>query len=109
MAYCVYLWQHLKRYLQLAKQRGFVFLSSEIYDGFAGVYDYGPLGVEMANNLKKSWWQTMGRGRPDIVGLDSGIVMHPKIWEASGHTTGFADPGNHLHKNREAISSGSPT
>ena len=78
--------------LQLAKRRGFVFLSSEIYDGFAGVYDYGPLGVEMANNIKKQWWQTMVRARPDIVGLDSGITMHPKIWEASGHTTGFADP-----------------
>ena len=78
--------------LQLAKQRGFVFLSSEIYDGFAGVYDYGPLGVEMVNNIKKQWWQTMVRARPDIVGLDSGITMHPKIWEASGHTTGFADP-----------------
>ena len=76
----------------LAKRRGFVFLSSEIYDGFAGVYDYGPLGVEMANNLKNSWWRTMVRTRPDIVGLDSGITMSPKIWEASGHTKGFADP-----------------
>ena len=82
----------LETILQLAKQRGFIFPSSEIYDGFAGVYDYGPLGVEMANNLKNSWWQTMVRTRPDIVGLDSGIAMHPKIWEASGHTTGFADP-----------------
>ncbi|MCY4576959.1 MAG: glycine--tRNA ligase [Candidatus Kaiserbacteria bacterium] len=82
----------LEAIMQLAKRRGFVFPSSEIYDGFAGVYDYGPLGVELANNLKNSWWHTMVRTRPDIVGLDSGITMHPKIWEASGHTTGFADP-----------------
>ena len=78
--------------MTLAKRCGFVFPSSEIYDGFAGVYDYGPLGVEMINNLKDSWWQTMVRARPDIVGLDSGIAMNSKIWEASGHTKGFADP-----------------
>ena len=82
----------LETIMQLAKRRGFVFLSSEIYDGFAGVYDYGPLGVEMANNLKNRWWHTMVRTRPDIVGLDSGIAMNPKIWEASGHTKGFTDP-----------------
>ena len=76
----------------LAKRRGFIFPSSDIYDGFAGVYDYGPLGVEMMNNLKNSWWRTMVRERPDIVGLDSGIAMNPKIWEASGHTKGFSDP-----------------
>lgn len=82
----------LETIIQLAKQRGFVFPSSEIYDGFAGVYDYGPLGVEMLNNLKNNWWYTMVRTRPDIVGLDSGIAMHPNIWKASGHTEGFADP-----------------
>ena len=82
----------LEEIIQLAKRRGFVFPSSEIYDGFAGVYDYGPLGVELANNLKQRWWHTMVRTRPDIFGLDSGITMHPKIWEASGHTKGFADP-----------------
>ena len=82
----------LEDIIQLAKQRGFIFRSSEIYDGFAGVYDYGPLGVEMLNNLKNNWWHTMVRTRPDIVGLDSGIAMHPNIWKASGHTEGFADP-----------------
>ena len=76
----------------LAKQRGFIYPSSEIYDGFAGVYDYGPIGVEMVNNLKNNWWQVMVRTRPDIVGLDAGITMNPKVWEASGHTEGFADP-----------------
>ena len=78
--------------MTLAKRRGLVFPSSEIYDGFAGVYDYGPLGVEMVNNLKQNWWHTMVRTRPDIIGLDSGITMNSKIWEASGHTKGFADP-----------------
>lgn len=78
--------------VQLAKKRGFVFPSSDIYDGCAGVYDYGPLGVEMANNIKRLWWSAMVRQRQDIVGLDAGIVMNPAVWEASGHTTGFTDP-----------------
>lgn len=82
----------LETLVTLAKRRGFVFPSSEIYDGFSGVYDYGPLGVELANNLKNAWWRGMVRLRPDIVGLDSGIGMNPKVWEASGHTTGFSDP-----------------
>jgi glycyl-tRNA synthetase len=74
------------------KSRGFVFPSSEIYGGFAAVYDYGQLGVELINNLKKAWWRAMVQVRGDIVGLDSAIFMHPKIWEASGHVGGFADP-----------------
>ncbi|MDE0243520.1 MAG: glycine--tRNA ligase [Candidatus Kaiserbacteria bacterium] len=82
----------LEEIVQLAKKRGFVFPSSEIYDGCAGIYDYGPLGVELANNIKQQWWSSMVRKRQDIVGLDAGIVMHPSVWEASGHTTGFTDP-----------------
>ena len=78
--------------INLAKTRGFIFPSSEIYNGFAGVYDYGPMGVELQNNIKKKWWQQMVSSNSDIVGLDSAIFMDPKIWEASGHTTGFADP-----------------
>jgi len=78
--------------VSLAKRRGFIFPSSEIYGGFAGVYDFGPLGVELENNLKAQWWQKMVYDRDDIVGLDSSIFMNPKIWEASGHTTGFSDP-----------------
>lgn len=74
------------------KTRGFVFPSSEIYGGFAAMYDYGQLGVELANNIKRAWWKTMVQEREDIVGLDSAIFMHPKIWEASGHVGGFADP-----------------
>ncbi|MDD9868087.1 MAG: glycine--tRNA ligase [Candidatus Campbellbacteria bacterium] len=77
---------------QFAKTRGFFFLSSEIYDGFAGVYDYGPLGVELVNNIKKNWWNNMVRGHSDIVGLDSAICMSPRVWSASGHIKNFSDP-----------------
>ncbi|MDP3882794.1 MAG: glycine--tRNA ligase [Candidatus Staskawiczbacteria bacterium] len=82
----------LDKIVSFAKRRGFVFQSSEIYGGFPAVYDYGPLGVELENNIKKSWWEYMVQFRPDIVGLDSAIFMHPKIWEASGHISGFSDP-----------------
>src|SRR4029079_4766056 len=82
----------MEQLISLCKRRGFIFPSSEIYGGFSAVYDYGPLGVELANNVKKAWWKAMGQQRDDIVGLDSAIFMHPKIWEASGHVSGFADP-----------------
>ena len=78
--------------MSLAKRRGFVYQSSEIYGGFAGVYDFGPMGVELERNLKEQWWKKMVYERDDIVGLDSAIFMDPKIWEASGHTKGFSDP-----------------
>jgi glycyl-tRNA synthetase len=82
----------LDKIVSLCKRRGFVFPSSEIYDGFTAVYDFGPYGVELANNIKKEWWKTMTQLRDDIVGLDSAIFMSPKIWEASGHVKGFSDP-----------------
>ena len=82
----------MEKIISLAKRRGFVYPSSEIYGGFAAVYDYGPYGVELLNNIKKSWWKWMVQYRDDIVGLDSAIFMHPKIWEASGHVSGFSDP-----------------
>jgi glycyl-tRNA synthetase len=78
--------------ISLSKRRGFVYPSSEIYGGFAAVYDYGPYGVELANNIKAAWWKAMVQMRDDIVGLDSSIFMSPKIWEASGHVSGFSDP-----------------
>ena len=84
--------QLLDKVLSLSKQRGFVYPSSEIYGGFTGVYDYGPMGVLLANNLKGDWWKKMVQERIDIVGLDSGIFMSPRIWESSGHTKGFSDP-----------------
>ena len=82
----------MEKIVNLAKRRGFVYPSSEIYGGFAGVYDFGPMGVELENNIKAHWWKWMVQRRRDIVGLDSGIFMNPKIWEASGHTKGFSDP-----------------
>ena len=75
-----------------AKEYGFVFQSSEIYDGLSAVYDYGQLGAELKNNLKTYWWKSMVQMNENIVGLDSAIFMHPKIWKASGHVDGFADP-----------------
>ncbi|HPT08342.1 MAG TPA: glycine--tRNA ligase [bacterium] len=82
----------MDKIISLCKRRGFVFPSSEIYDGFSAVYDFGPYGVELANNIKNIWWKSMTQLRDDIVGLDSAIFMSPKIWEASGHIKGFSDP-----------------
>ncbi len=84
--------QRLEKIISLCKRRGLVFPSSEIYDGFAAVYDYGPYGVELANNIKQAWWRVMVWERDDIVGLDAAIFMNPKVWQASGHMTGFSDP-----------------
>lgn len=82
----------MEKIISLTKRRGFIYPSSEIYGGFAAIYDYGPYGVELANAIKRDWWKAMVQLREDIVGLDSAIFMHPKIWEASGHVSGFADP-----------------
>ena len=78
--------------VSLAKRRGFVFPSSEIYGGINAVWDYGPLGVELKNNVKRAWWRAMVQERGDIVGLDAGILMAPQVWVASGHVASFADP-----------------
>ena len=82
----------IEKIVSLCKQRGFVYQSSEIYGGFGAVYDYGPLGVELKNNIASYWWREMTQIHENIVGLDSGILMHPKIWEASGHVREFHDP-----------------
>ena len=76
----------------LTKRRGFVFPSSEIYGGVGGFWDYGPLGVELANNIKALWWKAIVYDRDDVVGLDAAIIMNPKVWEASGHVDSFTDP-----------------
>jgi glycyl-tRNA synthetase len=76
----------------LCKRRGFVFPSSEIYGGLASTYDYGPLGVEMKRNIRDSWWRTFITGRDDCVGMESSILMHPKVWATSGHLASFSDP-----------------
>ena len=82
----------MEKLVSLCKRRGFVFQSSEIYGGTGSVWDYGPLGVELKKNLKDRWWFSMVRARDDIEGLDAAILMHPKVWEASGHVAGFTDP-----------------
>lgn len=92
-----------EKVVNLTKRRGFIYPSSEIYGGMAGVYDYGPIGVLLANNIKKEWWKTMVQKRPDIVGLDSGIFMSPKIWVASGHVSGFSDPLMENKKTHERV------
>lgn len=84
--------EELDKIVSLCKRRGFVFPSSEIYKGFSAVYDLGPYGVELANNIKNVWLKAMVQWRDDVVGLDSAIFMSPKIWEASGHVKGFSDP-----------------
>ncbi len=82
----------MERIVSLCKRKGLVFQSSEIYGGINGFWDYGPLGAELKRNLKDYWWRSMTRLRDDVVGLEATIIMHPKIWEASGHTSTFADP-----------------
>ena len=82
----------MDKIVSLAKRRGFVFQSSEIYGGAASVWDYGPLGVELRKNVADAWWSAMVHARDDIEGLDAGILMHPRVWEASGHVSGFTDP-----------------
>ena len=82
----------MDKLVSLAKRRGFIFQSSEIYGGTGSVWDYGPLGVELKRNLKDRWWNAMVRARDDIEGLDAAILMHPRVWEASGHVAGFTDP-----------------
>ncbi|OGP05132.1 MAG: glycine--tRNA ligase [Deltaproteobacteria bacterium GWA2_38_16] len=77
--------------VSLCKRRGFIFQSSEIYGGINSCWDYGPLGVELKNNIKRLWWNAMVN-REDIEGIDASILMHPKVWEASGHVAGFTDP-----------------
>ena len=81
-----------KNVIAHAKEYGFVFPSSEIYDGLSAVYDYGQMGAELKNNLKTYWWKAMVQMNDNIVGIDSAIFMHPKIWKASGHVDGFSDP-----------------
>jgi glycyl-tRNA synthetase len=81
----------MEKIVSLAKRRGFVFPGSEIYGGLANAYEYGPAGVELKKNIQDEWWRVFVRERSDMVGLDSSIILHPKVWEASGHVAGFTD------------------
>ena len=78
--------------VSLAKRRGFVYPSSDIYGGQRSAWDYGPLGVELKDNIKRQWWRFMVQGRDDVVGLDSSIILAREVWEASGHVREFVDP-----------------
>jgi glycyl-tRNA synthetase len=82
----------MEKITALCKRRGFIFQSSEIYGGIAGFWDYGPLGVELKRNIKNAWWEDMVTNRADVVGIETSIIMNPKVWEASGHVGGFSDP-----------------
>src|SRR3990167_6778812 len=81
-----------EKIVSLCKRRGFIYPGSEIYGGLAGTWDYGPLGVELKNNIKRFFWQSMVYERDNIVGLDSAILMNPQVWKASGHVQAFVDP-----------------
>lgn len=82
----------MEKIVSLCKRRGFVFQSSEIYGGLASCWDYGPLGVELKRNIKEYWWKKIVQERDDMVGIETSILMHPQVWEASGHIKGFSDP-----------------
>lgn len=82
----------MEKIVNVSKQRGFIFPGSDIYGGLANSWDYGPLGVELKNNIKQSWWKMFVQQRLDMVGIDAALIMNPKVWEASGHTSTFSDP-----------------
>lgn len=82
----------LEKIVSLAKRRGFIYPGSEIYGGLGGTWDYGPIGVELKNNIKKAFWKSLVYERDDVVGIDAAILMNPKVWEASGHVKAFTDP-----------------
>ncbi len=82
----------MEKIVSLCRRRGFIFPSSEIYGGLSSCWDYGPLGVELKRNIKQAWWRAVVQERDDMVGLDASILMHPRVWEASGHLKGFSDP-----------------
>ena len=96
--------QHLDKIISLCKRKGFVFPNSEIYGGLKASYDYGPLGVELKKLISELWWKEMTQSHQNIVGLDSAIMVHPDVWDASGHIANFNDPmtDNKDNKKRSA-------
>ena len=82
----------MDKIVSLAKRRGFIFPGSEIYGGLANTWDFGPLGVALKNNVKAEWWKRFVSSRADMVGMETGIIMNPKVWEAAGHVENFRDP-----------------
>lgn len=96
----------MEKIVSLAKRRGFIFPGSEIYGGLANSWDYGPLGVELKNNIKQLWWKKFVRGRDDMVGIDTALIMNPKVWEASGHLSEFSDPLSECKKCKKRFKTG---
>lgn len=82
----------MEKIVNLCKNRGFVYPGSDIYGGFANTWDFGPVGVELKNNVKRSWWKRFVQESPDTYGVDAAILMNPRVWEASGHVQSFGDP-----------------
>lgn len=81
----------IEKIVSLSKRRGFVYPNSEIYGGVAGIYDFGPLGVEMRNNIRRYWWWSMVQTHDNVVGIEGANITHPRVWEASGHVENFVD------------------
>src|SRR3989449_11612440 len=92
--------------VSLCKRRGFIFQSSEIYGGIASCWDYGPPGVGLKNNVKRVWWRDNVYLRPDVVGFDAAILMHPSVWKASGHLDHFTDPMVDCRAGRRRVRAG---
>src|SRR3954465_10782380 len=88
----------MEKIVSLCKRRGFIYQGSEIYGGLAGTWDYGPLGVALKKNIENLWWRHFVESRDDMYGIDSAILMNSKVWEASGHVSGFSDPLVHCEK-----------
>ena len=84
--------EQIDKLVSLCKRRGIIFQSSDIYGGLSSTWDYGPLGVELKRHVKDLWWHDMVTSRENVVGMDAAILMHPKVWEASGHVANFHDP-----------------
>ena len=82
----------IQKVVNLCVRRGFIFPSAEIYGSFGGFFDYGPVGVELKNNVRQSWWRRFVQQREDMLGLDGAVLTHPRIWKASGHVDAFNDP-----------------
>ena len=97
----------MEKIVSLCKRRGFIFQASEIYGGLNGVWDYGPLGVELKRNLKDYWWRVMVRERDDVVGMDGAILTHRAVLKASGHEDTFSDPMIGMRPLQAALSRGS--
>ncbi len=98
----------IEKIVSLCKRRGFVYPNSEIYGGVSGIYDFGPLGVELRNNIRRYWWWSMVQTNDNVVGIEGAIITHPRVWEASGHVENFVDQAGGLQELQAALPRRSP-